>query len=54
MAQIWHCCDCGRRPAAIAPIRPLEWEPPYAEGAALKSKTKIMIIIIIKYHDPLN
>ena len=21
-----------RRPAAIAPIRPLAWEPPYAEG----------------------
>ena len=24
------------RPAAIAPIRPLGWEPPYAVGAALK------------------
>ena len=23
-----------RRPAAIAPIRPLAWEPPYAKGAA--------------------
>ena len=23
-----------RRPAAIAAIRPLAWEPPYAEGAA--------------------
>ena len=23
-----------RRPVAIAPIRPLEWEPPYAMGAA--------------------
>ena len=28
-----------RRPAAIAPIQPLAWEPPYAAGAALK-KTK--------------
>ena len=29
------------RPAAIAPIRPLVWEPPYAAGAALKrEKTK--------------
>ena len=26
------------RPAAAAPIRPLAWEPPYAAGAALKSK----------------
>ena len=26
------------RPAATAPIRPLAWEPPYAVGAALKTK----------------
>ena len=25
-----------RRPAAVAPIRPLPWEPPYATGEALK------------------
>ena len=25
-----------RRPVAIALIRPLAWEPPYAAGAALK------------------
>ena len=25
-----------RRSAAIAPIRPLAWEPPYATAAALK------------------
>ena len=24
------------RPAAVAPIRPLAWEPPYAAGVALK------------------
>ena len=24
------------RPAAVAPIQPLAWEPPYATGAALK------------------
>ena len=30
---LWH------RPAATALIKPLAWEPPYAEGAALK-KTK--------------
>ena len=28
------------RPAAVAPIKPLAWEPPYAVGAALKSKKK--------------
>ena len=27
---LWH------RLAATAPIRPLDWEPPYARGAALK------------------
>ena len=26
------------RPAAIAPIGPLAWEPPYAAGVAIKSK----------------
>ena len=30
---LWH------RPTAIAPIGPLAWEPPYAQGAALE-KTK--------------
>ena len=28
------------RPAAVAPIRPLAWELPYAMGVALKRKTK--------------
>ena len=28
------------RPAAVALIRPLAWELPYAESAALKSKKK--------------
>ena len=32
LLQLWH------RLAAIAPIRPLAWEPPYAMGAALKKK----------------
>ena len=31
---MWLWC----RLAAVAPIRPLAWEPPYAAGAALKSK----------------
>ena len=54
--RIWRCselCGIGRslgldlmllwlwcRPAAIAPIEPLAWEPPYAAGAALKSRKK--------------
>ena len=25
-----------RRPAAVAPIQPLTWKPPYAAGATLK------------------
>ena len=29
---LWH------RPEAVAPLRPLAWEPPYALGAALKKK----------------
>ena len=29
-----------RRPVAIAPIRPLAWEPPDAAGAALKRQRK--------------
>ena len=33
---LWLWC----RPAAAAPIRPLAREPPYAAGAALKSKKK--------------
>ena len=33
---LWLWC----RPAAIAPIRPLAWEPLYAMGTALRSKKK--------------
>ena len=33
---LWLWC----RPAGVAPIWPLAWEPPYATGAALKSKSK--------------
>ena len=35
-ALLWLWC----RPAAMAPIRPLAWEPPYATGAALKRPKK--------------
>ena len=33
---LWLWC----RPAAVALIGPLAWEPPYATGAALKNKNK--------------
>ena len=32
---LWLWC----RPAAVAPIRPLAWEPPHAAGVALKRQT---------------
>ena len=53
--RIWHCHSCSIgpkwcsdpellwlwcRPAAVAPIPPLAWEPPYATGVALKRKRK--------------
>ena len=54
--RIWHCCELcvGHRfdldlmllwlwcrLAAVAPIRPLTWEPPYALGVALEKDKKI-------------
>ena len=36
LALLWLWC----RPAAIAPIEPLAWEPPYAAGVALKGQKK--------------
>jgi len=33
LVLLWLWC----RLAAVAPIRPLAWEPPYAVGVALKS-----------------
>ena len=53
--RIWHCRELWYRsqtwlgsgvavlwcrPAAVAPIRPLAWEPPHAADAALKKKKK--------------
>ena len=35
-ALLWQWC----RPMAMAPIRPLAWELPYATGAALKMQGK--------------
>ena len=37
--RIQRFCELWCRSAATALIRPLAWEPPYAEGAALE-KTK--------------
>ena len=34
LALLWLCC----RPAAVALIRPLAWEPPYVCGAKKKKK----------------
>ena len=36
LALLWLWC----RSAAVASIRPLAWEPPYALGESLKSKKK--------------
>ena len=46
-------CRCGSDPellwlwhrrVAVAPVRPLIWEPPYAMGAGLKRQKKIIIV----------
>ena len=62
--RIRPCHDVGRilcgsdpvllwlwyRPAAVAPIGPLAWEPPYAKGGALKrQKKKIMFCSEFKH-----
>ena len=38
--RIRHCCELWRRPAVVALIQPLAWQPPYALGAALKRQQK--------------
>ena len=37
---IWGCLELWCRPAAVALIRLLAWEPPYAVDVALKKKKK--------------
>ena len=39
LSWLWH------RPSAVALIRSLAWEPPYAVGAALKSKKEPLLQI---------
>ena len=41
---LWH------RPEAVAQIRPLAWEPPYAKDVALKKKKKEKSSGRAKYH----
>ena len=36
LALLWLWC----RPAAVAPMRPLAWDPPYATSAALSRQKK--------------
>ena len=38
--RIWCCRELWYRPATVALIRPLAWEPPNAMGGALKRKKK--------------
>ena len=40
--RIWRCCEY--RLAAVAPIRPLAWESPYAAGAALKRQKRLTVV----------
>ena len=41
LVLLWLCCRLA------APIRPLAWELPYAEGEALNKQTNIYIYIYI-------
>ena len=41
--------DRGGSDAAIAPIRPLAWEPPYATGAWKRQKKKKFIKLVLKF-----
>ena len=38
--RTWRCCKLQHKLAAVAPIRPLSQELPYATGVALKKKKK--------------
>ena len=38
---LWH------RLAATAPIGPLVWEPPYAEGVALKAQDCVCVCVCV-------
>ena len=40
--MIWRCHVLWCRPAPVAPIGPLAWEPPYATDVALNKQTNSM------------
>ena len=42
---LWLWC----KPGAIAPIRPLVWEPPYATGVTLKRQKKKIFFPLQKF-----
>ena len=42
-ALLWLWC----RPTATDPIRPLVWEPPYAEGVALKAQDSVCVCVCV-------
>ena len=41
-----HSSDLWCKPAATAPIQPLAWEPPYAEGVTLKRQNVTQFYLI--------
>ena len=45
LALLWLWC----RPAAVALIQPLAWEPPYPAGTALKKKRKKENFTVVEY-----
>ena len=40
LAWLWLWLWLRLQPAAVAPVRPLAWETPYATGSALKRQKK--------------
>ena len=60
--ELWCRSQCGADPellwlwhrlAAIAPIRPLAWEPPYAKSVALKRPKKKEKILQLRIENSL-
>ena len=48
-----HLAVTACRPAAVVPIGPLAWEPPYAASAALKKKKRLPPTTILEREFPL-
>ena len=45
LALLWLWCSL----AAVAPIRPLAWEPPYATGGALKKEREHREAMVLSF-----